>query len=121
MHIIFDISGTVIGSLDSSLRPGIRETLEALRLSGNRVDFWTGGPLEDYRDLLGSLGIEGRVFSKNSPLPFRPDICVDDSPEGWMPGFKYTVDQHISGDMPGAPILVAELVGAGIYGNFYWD
>lgn len=122
MHIIFDLSGTVFGAFDLSLRPGIRETIESLRAAGYRVEFWTNGSKEQYEDLLKVAGIQGTVFPKRTALPFMPDVCVDDEPEDWMPGSRYKVDIHLAHDMPGSPILVAELLGATAVGrNFYWD
>lgn len=117
---MFDLSGTVFGAFDLSLRPGIRETIDSLRAAGYRVAFWTSGNREQYLDLLKVAGIDGSVFSKRAGLPFTPDVCVDDEPEEWMPGNRYKVDMHLAEDMPGAPILVAELLGAAGR-NFYWD
>lgn len=121
MHIIFDLSGTVFGAFDLSLRPGIRDTIESLRAAGYRVEFWTNGRKEQYQDLLKVAGIDGSVFPKRTELPFTPDVCVDDEPEEWMPGNRYKVDIHLAQDMPGSPILVAELLGVAAERNFYWD
>ncbi|MDP2690409.1 MAG: HAD family hydrolase [Deltaproteobacteria bacterium] len=71
MVIIFDIMGTVLGALDRSPRPGIRETVDSLRESGNTVAFWTSGNVEDYRAFMKFAGIEGDVYSKTGALPFR--------------------------------------------------
>lgn len=118
--IFFDLSGTVFGSFDLSLRPGIKETIGSLRAAGYRVEFWTSGNKEQYESLLKVAGIDGTVHPKMTTLPLKPDLCVDDEPEGWMPGCRYKVDIHLAEDMPGSPILVAELLcHAGR--NFYWD
>lgn len=121
MNIIFDLSGTVFGSSDRSLRPGMKEAIQALRESGNTVEFWTSDPSESFDELLRSEGIEGRVFSKWEPLPFVPDICVDDEPHGWMPGHHYKVPKHVSKQYPGSSILVAELIYISEKMNFFWD
>jgi len=121
MRIIFDIMGTVLGSLDESLRPGIAETIEALRESGNQVDFWTSGRADNYRAFLKISGIEGDVYSKQEPLPFVPDICVDDDPQQWMPGTAYKVSNHLCKEEPGERILVAELLGLRDGKKFFWD
>ena len=120
VRIIFDLSGTIFGAFDLSLRPGIRDTIEALRSAGYRVEFWTSGSKEQYECLLKAAGIDGTVYPKRTALPFMPDVCVDDEPEEWMPGNRYKVDIHLAQDMPGAPILVAELLGSAGR-NFYWD
>ena len=121
MRIIFDLMGTVFGALDSSLRPGIAETIKTLRESGNRVDFWTSGRVDNYRALLKNSGIEGDVYSKQEPLPFVPDICVDDDPQPWMPGAAYKVDNHVCEEEPGERILVSELLCCQDGSRFYWD
>ncbi|HAO92637.1 MAG: hypothetical protein A2X99_04160 [Deltaproteobacteria bacterium GWB2_55_19] len=118
MHIIFDLNGTVFGALDMALRPGIKETISSLRASGIDVSFWTSGPVDYYREVLRQTGIDGEVYRKGA-IPFRPDVCVDDEPEGWMPGRVYKVPMHTSGMMPADPILVAELISSGR--SFYWD
>ncbi len=120
MRIIFDLMGTVFGAVDMSLRPGIKETIEALRENGFHVAFWTGGPLDQYRDHLKTNGIIGEVYRKEGPLPYSPDICVDDNPEDWMPGRVFTVKTHISDAMPGGFILVAELMNTSDR-DFFWD
>lgn len=120
MHILFDLSGTVFGVYDLSLRPGIRETIDSLRAAGYKVDFWTSGRKENYQDLLKAAGISGDIFPKNPALPVAPAVCVDDEPEDWMPGHRYKVDIHLAQDMPGSPILVAELMCA-TGKSFFWD
>lgn len=121
MHIIFDLNGTVFGSNDLSLRPGIKETIEALRENGCKVDFWTGGPVEYYASLLRERGIAGGVYAKSGSLPFEPDICVDDEPEGWMPGRVIRVKSHISGCEPGNSIMCSDLLYGKETDVFYWD
>ncbi|MFQ5736879.1 MAG: hypothetical protein ACE5GY_08470 [Thermodesulfobacteriota bacterium] len=121
MRIIFDLMGTVLGALDHSPRPGIRETITALRDGGNRVCFWTSGNVENYRAFLRVAGIEGDVYSKAEPLPFKPDVCVDDEPQPWMPGNAYKVGPHISEELPGEHILVAELMCSADCETFFWD
>ncbi len=118
MHIIFDLMGTVLGALDMTLRPGIKETISNLRASGIEVSFWTSGPVDYYKDVLRRTGIDGEIYRKGA-IPFKPDVCVDDEPEGWMPGRVYRVSMHASDTMPAEPILVAELISSG--SNFYWD
>lgn len=121
MRIMFDLMGTVFGAIDMSLRPGIRETIKALRENGYQVDFWTSGPVDQYRALLKMEGITGEVYRKGSLLPYAPDICVDDSPEEWMPGKVFAVKPHISDILPGGFILVAELMNMEEKRNFFWD
>lgn len=118
---MFDLMGTVFGAIDMSLRPGIKETIRALRENGCQVGFWTSGPVEHYRAMLNMSGITGEVYRKGVQLPFVPDICVDDSPEEWMPGRHFAVKPHISDLMPGVSILVAELMGLKEKRNFFWD
>lgn len=120
MRIFFDLMGTVFGVADMSLRPGIRETIEALRENGCQVSFWTSGPVDRYKDYLKTKGLSGEVYSKGGSLPYPPDICVDDSPEEWMPGRVFTVKPHISHAEPGAFILVAELMNSSER-DFFWD
>lgn len=100
MHIVFDLSGTVFGCMDRSLRPGIVETIKSLREHGFEVDFWTNGPRGHYAELVEEVGLEGEVFSKREALPFTPDICVDDDPEDWMPGKVIKVKTYVSGALP---------------------
>lgn len=121
MLIMFDLMGTVIGSIDLSPRPGIKETIKALRESGNDVRFWTSGPVDYYRSVLENLGIPGEVFPKNATVPFKPDLCIDDEPQDWMPGRVYRVNMHVSDCTPGEHILAAELIGPGHGDLFFWD
>lgn len=121
MRIIFDLMGTVFGALDMSLRPGIKETIEALRENGCHVAFWTGGPVDQYTDRLKVNGISGEVYRKGAEVTYSPDICVDDNPEDWMPGRVFTVKPHLSDDDPGGFILVAELMNIGEKKDFFWD
>ena len=109
MNILFDLSGTVFGCMDRSLRPGIVETIKALRERGFEVDFWTNGPIELYEELINATGLEGHVYSKLKELPFKPDICVDDDPEDWMPGRVVKVSTYVSGHLP-VPELSHEIV-----------
>lgn len=112
MRIIFDIGGTVIGLADMSLRPGIKETIDVLRLSGNAVDFWTGGPIVEYSFLLSKFGVAGTVYSKNNRLPFVPDICVDDDPSERLPGKVVLVQPYFGTDMPHEEIKASALISA---------
>lgn len=121
MHVVFDLSGTVFGIVDMSLRPGIKETIGMLRASGVRVDFWTSGPLDYYSKMLEYAGISGNVFSKRDKLPFSPDVCVDDDPEGELPGKVYKVKPHLAEGFGSERILVAELLHSGENANFFWD
>lgn len=124
MRIMFDVSGTVLGIIDLSLRPGIKNTIEGLRQSGMEVGFWTSGPVDYYASLLARSGLAGAVYKKREPLPFVPDICVDDDPDDWFAEKTYKVSAHLGSDMPGEVILVAELLqGQGGQGrqSFYWD
>jgi hypothetical protein len=100
MQIIFDLSGTVFGALDYTLRPGMRETIAELRYGGNTVDFWTSGPTDHYRELLRQHNVTGNVYTKSTPLHFTPDVCVDDSPEGWMPGRVVKVETYVAEEVP---------------------
>jgi len=104
MRIIFDLMGTIFGAVDMSLRPGIKETIEGLRSRGCLVDFWTSGPMGEYKFLLRRHGIEGAVYSKLEKLPFTPDLCVDDLPDGYMPFKILKVSTHISEEEPGKTI-----------------
>jgi len=104
MRIIFDAIGTVFGSLDHTLRPGIKKTIEELRVGGHTVSFWTSGHVSEVEQLLREFEIEGTVHSKRSPLGFVPDICVDDTPESWMPGRVVEVEPHICEELSGERI-----------------
>lgn len=110
MTVIFDLAGTIFGSLDRSLRPGIKETIDALLNNGYSVYYWTGGPVEEYSICLEKAGIHGKVLTKGPSLPFKPDICVDDDPQGWMPGRTLKVAAHLSDIMPGEPISAIEII-----------
>ncbi|MBI5343857.1 MAG: hypothetical protein HZB21_06895 [Deltaproteobacteria bacterium] len=99
MRILFDLSGTVFGVMDMSLRPGIKDTIEALRAKGCDVDFWTNGPRQIYAAFLERAGIKGVVFQKGADLPFKPDICIDDEPQEWMPGMVLNVSMYLSEGM----------------------
>lgn len=118
---MFDVSGTVLGIIDLSLRPGIQKTIEGLRESGMEVNFWTSGPVDYYSSLLERSGLKGKVYKKMEPLPFTPDICVDDDPDDWFAGRTYRVMPHLGTEMPGEVILVAELLHGQCEENFYWD
>lgn len=121
MRILFDLTGTIFGAIDASLRPGIKETIECLRACGADVRFWTGGQRDYYSALLRKNGIEGDVLSKHKPLPFVPDLCVDDE-DLPLSAFKvYKVAPHIAEDLPGSPILVAEILFSGETDRFFWD
>lgn len=121
MRIMFDVSGTVLGIIDLSLRPGIKKTIDGLRQNGMEVNFWTSGPVDYYSSLLAYSGLAGVVYKKMEPLPFTPDICVDDDPDDWFAAKTYKVTPHLGSDMPGDVILAAELL-QGLGGqNFYWD
>lgn len=113
MRVVFDLMGTVLGSFDYSLRPGIREAIDRLRASGVKVDFWTGGPLSSYTAILREAGLNGDVYSKLKGLPFTPDLCVDDEPEDWMPAKVYAVKPHVSEDIPGDSISAMDLLMIG--------
>ncbi|MBI5642255.1 MAG: HAD family hydrolase [Deltaproteobacteria bacterium] len=120
MHIMFDLAGTVLGALDMSLRPGIKETISALRERGVKVNFWTNGPVDYYKHILKEVGLDGDIYSKAKELPFKPDICVDDEPNERMPGRIYKVKMHASDVMPGERILTAELLCLDGQ-QFFWD
>lgn len=121
MRIMFDVSGTVLGIIDLSLRPGIKMTIDGLRQNGMEVDFWTSGPVDYYSSLLARSGLSGVVYKKREPLPFTPDICVDDDPDDWFAAKTYRVAPHLGADMPGDVILVAEVLQGQCGENFYWD
>lgn len=110
MHIVFDLSGTVLGAMDKSLRPGIKDTIFELRDRGWRVEFWTSGRTDDYAAILEANGIAGPVHTKRRFEGFNPDICVDDEPQEWMPGVAFKVDIHLDSDLPGKVIEAAELI-----------
>lgn len=109
MKILFDLGGTVFGLIDMSLRPGIKETIEDLRGAGNTVDFWTFGRKEHYAALLDKTGISGAVYHKDTPLPYSPDVCVDDEPGRWMPARVVKVEAHVAEDLP-AEDISAEMI-----------
>ena len=91
MNIFFDVDQTILG-MDNSLRPGVRETMDALTEMGHRVYVWSGmgirretvrrhgleyqvsglyqKPLYDHQERLEELGV-----------PFAPDFVVDDDPQ----------------------------------------
>ena len=104
MRILFDLTGTVFGALDNTMRPDIRETIEELRVGGHRVSFWTSGRVEEMERLLCENNMEGAVYSKSESLAFEPDLCIDDHPEDWMPGRVFAVETHICEELPGSPI-----------------
>ncbi len=110
MRIMFDLMGTVLGALDRSLRPGIKDLIEELRKTGNMVYFWTNGRPEYYTKLLNDAGIAGEVYSKNGPLPFKPDICVDDTPEKWMPGMVSRVEMYVATGETALPLTMVNIV-----------
>lgn len=79
VRILFDLCGTVFGLKDDSLRPGIKKLISDLDIAGHNVCFWTGGNVNGYRLLLKDAEIVGHeVFDKGAPLPFVPDLYVDD-------------------------------------------
>jgi hypothetical protein len=117
MRILFDVSGTVLGMADMTPRPGIRETIETLRNFGNAVDFWTGGPTSEYSFILSQLGIDGTVYSKNNPLPFVPDICVDDDPIEFLPCKVVVVPKYIGGSSPHMEIKASALLSTSDLGK----
>ncbi len=110
MRILFDVMGTVLGALDHSLRPGVRATIDELRVGGHRVAFWTSGHVDEMEAELRRHNIEGTVYSKSIEVDFAPDLCVDDQPEGWMPARVLEVEPHVCSDMPGEPIDTASLL-----------
>ena len=110
MRIMFDLMGTVLGALDRSLRPGIKDLIEELRKTGNMVYFWTNGRPEYYTKLLNDAGIAGEVYSKNGPLPFKPGICVDDTPEKWMPVMVFRVEMYVATGETASPLTMANIV-----------
>lgn len=94
--IIFDIAGTVLGSSDSTLRPGIKDTLNALKNRCWTVFFWTGGDVNYYARALHLCGIKTAVYSKYKPLPFTPDLYVDDNPTALYDKVTLKVESYAS-------------------------
>jgi len=78
--VIFDLSGTIFGAIDGSLRPGVKNLVDGLRAAGHTVYFWTAGEVFYYMELLHKAGLDGSVFSKREKLPFSPDVYIDDDP-----------------------------------------
>ena len=90
MNIFFDVDQTILG-VDSSLRPGAKETMSGLIDGGHRMYLWSGlgvrnevvkrhklgpllsgvyhKPLHDHHERLAELGV-----------PLVPDFVVDDDP-----------------------------------------
>ena len=99
MHIMFDVKGTVLGLMDNSLRPGIKDLIVELRRQGHEVSFWTGGitKMKEYREVLSKNGIPGEIYSKNLALPFNVDLFVDDDEEV-VPGKTLMVKSHVCKD-----------------------
>jgi len=108
MNILFDIGGTVLGIIDNSLRPGVKELIEDLRGKGHLVAFWTvGSPrqIEEYRRVLRENGIEGEIYNKLRPLPFKPDLCIDDS-DSQGPARTIIVDPYLGKDWEATRIKI---------------
>ncbi len=94
---MFDIDGTLIGSIRSDvLRPGVPELIGVLRSSGTIVTAWSAGGAEYARRMLSQFGIghhfagyydkdvrgdDGRYLLDHIPLMHRPGTLVDDYPD----------------------------------------
>lgn len=92
MNIFFDVDYTLVGGMDGSLRPGVREVFQRLKKDGHHIYVWSGvGPRwhEVRRHQLESLVID--CFTKPITdyyqqmkamnLPVEPDLVVDDFPQ----------------------------------------
>ncbi len=93
----FDLDGCLVGVLAASdLRPFARDVLERLREGGATVVVWSAGGSAYARDVAERVGIAGLVdgfydkrrgpdgkWTLETFAPHhRPDVCVDDEPEG---------------------------------------
>lgn len=91
MNIFFDVDQTILG-MDNSLRPGVRETMIALKEKGHRIYVWSGMGIR--RETVRRHGLEGLVAGlyqkplydyeerlEELGLPFPPDFVVDDDPQ----------------------------------------
>ena len=101
----FDVDGTVIDSLTgTSLRPGARELLDALRVSGHRVVWWSAGGAHHARqraehvgavDLVDSFhgkderGADGRYVADHLAEDGGLVVFVDDRPEDLPLGARF--------------------------------
>lgn len=115
MRIFFDVSGTVLGSLDASPRPGIHELIGRLRDMGHEVCFWTGGDVEEMGSLLRKAGLTGTVYPKLGMvfLEEPPDVCIDDTDVNLMRGRTVKVNIHYSRLESAEPIEIADIIKAG--------
>lgn len=101
----FDVDGTVIDSLTgTSLRPGTRELLGALRGSGHRVVWWSAGGADHARqraehvgvvDLVDAFhgkderGADGRYVADHLVENGGVVVFVDDRPEDLPLGARF--------------------------------
>lgn len=114
MNIIFDIRGTVLAVEDLSPRPYIGELIDELRSCGNDVYFWSDEARSAVAPRLKSEGLKGILYTKDDPLPFTPDLCVEDfgnSLSTSIGSFSHlTVDRHVSVTFPGMPIHAEDIL-----------
>jgi long-chain acyl-CoA synthetase len=93
----FDVDGCLVDSLTgTSLRPGARDLLEALRRDGRRIVWWSAGGADHARqraehlgaaDLVDAFhgkdfrGADGRFLADHLAPPSTTVVFVDDRPE----------------------------------------
>jgi hypothetical protein len=94
---VFDVDGTLIGSIRSDkLRPGAEELLELLARRGTTVVVWSAGGAEYAERMLDQFGLthqvsafyhketrgpDGRYLVDHLPPEHRPGTLVDDYPD----------------------------------------
>ena len=112
---LFDVDGTLIGSIRSDvLRPRVVELFDLLRRDGRTIVVWSAGGADyarrklDRFDLTGYVacfydkdrrGRDGRYLVSHLPPQHRPGTCVDDFPHEAPPGSRIVgVPQFFGGN-----------------------
>ncbi len=109
MKIAIDVQGTILGLVDDSLRPGVKELIDALQKDGHEVVLWTGGCVSKFEVLLWSVGIDDiPLYSKNEKYKISPDLCIDDI-ERFIHSNTMVVKPHISNSVPGERICAKDV------------
>jgi hypothetical protein len=91
LNIFFDVDYTIL-AVDSSLRPGTRESFQRLVSDGHQVYVWSGVGIRtselQKHDLLGLVaGVYQKPIQdfvaglEQFGVPCRPDLVIDDYPE----------------------------------------
>ena len=91
LKIFFDVDYTIL-AVDSSLRPGTRETFQRLVSDGHQVYVWSGVGIRtaelqkhDLMDLVSGVyqkPIQDYVAGlEKLEVPYRPDLVIDDHHE----------------------------------------